>query len=67
MASMSLLAKVRIAKAQRAANVGRCVDCVTEGITTERKLAIKRDGTLEPGPRCVTTSGLKRSPQPSLP
>lgn len=31
-----------------------CKDCVAEGITTKRKLATKPDGTLEPGPRCIT-------------
>jgi len=45
---------VRIAKAKRLTNAGRCVDCVTEGITTERKLATKRDGTLQRAPRCVS-------------
>lgn len=31
-----------------------CKDCIAEGITTIRKLATKKDGTLQPGPRCVT-------------
>lgn len=34
--------------------IRRCKDCVAEGVTTTRKLATKRDGTLKPGPRCVT-------------
>ncbi|MCU1418524.1 MAG: hypothetical protein JWP32_2698 [Schumannella sp.] len=44
----------RVEKNSRAANVGRCKDCVDEGIVTQRKLATKTDGSLEPGPRCVT-------------
>jgi Recombination endonuclease VII len=32
----------------------RCKDCVAEGITTPRKIAMKPDGSLQPGPRCVT-------------
>lgn len=39
---------------QRAANAGRCVDCVAEGITNKRTMATKSDGSLQPGPRCVT-------------
>jgi len=33
---------------------GRCKDCKAEGITTDRKMATKPDGSLQPGPRCVT-------------
>lgn len=43
-----------VAAAERAANAGRCVDCVTEGVTTDRKMATDRDGRLRPGPRCIT-------------
>lgn len=32
----------------------RCKDCVAEGVTTTRKLAVDRTGALRPGPRCVT-------------
>lgn len=31
-----------------------CKDCKLEDITTIRKLATKKDGSLQPGPRCVT-------------
>lgn len=31
-----------------------CKDCRAEGITSIRKLATKADGSLQPGPRCVT-------------
>jgi hypothetical protein len=31
-----------------------CKDCITEGITTQRKLARNANGDLQPGPRCVT-------------
>lgn len=34
--------------------VKRCKDCESEGVTTTRKLATKSDGSLQPGPRCVT-------------
>lgn len=45
----------RVAKAVRVANAGRCVDCVAEGVTTDRKLATKKGSDeLQPGPRCVT-------------
>lgn len=44
----------RVNAIERAKNAGRCVDCVTEGITTDRKLASKKDGSPQPGPRCVT-------------
>lgn len=46
----------RVAKAQRAAVSGRCVDCLTEGADPKgtRVLATKDDGSLQPGPRCVT-------------
>lgn len=37
-----------------------CKDCKTEGITTARKLATKADGSLEPGPRCVTHHRARR-------
>ncbi len=37
-----------------------CKDCVAEGITTVRKMATKPDGTLHPGPRCVTHHRAKR-------
>jgi len=40
-------------------NMKRCKDCVAEGVTTRRKLATKPDGTLQPGPRCVTHHRLK--------
>ena len=32
----------------------RCKDCVAKGITSKRKLATNPDGSLAPGPRCVT-------------
>lgn len=44
----------RVRAAERAKNAGRCIDCVAEGITTARKLATKPDGSLRPGPRCIT-------------
>lgn len=45
----------RSLKAARAANAGRCCDCVAEGLTTDRKLATKKGSDeLQPGPRCVT-------------
>jgi hypothetical protein len=44
----------RVRALERAANAGRCVDCVTEGVTSKRKLATKADGELEAGPRCIT-------------
>lgn len=44
----------RALKVARAANAGRCVDCVAENITTDRKIATDRDGRPRPGPRCVT-------------
>jgi len=31
-----------------------CKDCTVDGIVTKRKLAVRSDGTLQPGPRCVT-------------
>lgn len=36
--------------------VKRCKDCVAEGIDPKgaRKLAMKPDGQLQPGPRCIT-------------
>lgn len=42
------------AKAERAANVGRCVDCVAEDMTTPRKPALDKEGNPRPGNRCVT-------------
>lgn len=44
----------RAAKVERAANAGRCVDCVTEGVTTARKPALDKAGEPRPGSRCVT-------------
>ncbi|BBC53855.1 putative endonuclease VII [Mycobacterium phage PP] len=41
--------------------VQQCKDCQTEGITTRRKLATKRDGSLQPGPRCVTHHRARRT------
>jgi hypothetical protein len=38
----------------------RCIDCIAEGITTNRPLAKKPDGTLEPGPRCWTHHRFRR-------
>lgn len=32
----------------------RCKDCVADGLTTNRKMATRSDGSLQPGPRCVT-------------
>lgn len=40
--------------------IRRCIDCTAEGITTNRKLATKRNGQLEPGPRCVTHHRARR-------
>lgn len=42
--------------------VARCKDCVAEGIDPKgkRKLATKPDGSLQPGPRCVTHHRAKR-------
>lgn len=48
---------------QRAANAGRCVDCVAEGITNKRTMATKSDGSLQPGPRCVTHWRAQRKAQ----
>lgn len=31
-----------------------CKDCVADGVTTERKIATRPDGSPQPGPRCVT-------------
>jgi hypothetical protein len=46
----------RLAKAERAKLAGRCVDCLEAGDDPKgaRKLATKDDGSLQPGPRCVT-------------
>lgn len=43
--------------------MNRCKDCVAEGVTTTRVLAKKRDGTLQPGPRCVTHHRARRKVQ----
>lgn len=32
----------------------RCVDCVAEGVTTNRPLALRANGKPQPGPRCAT-------------
>lgn len=32
----------------------RCIDCVAEGVTTSRPLALRPDGRPQPGPRCAT-------------
>lgn len=37
-----------------------CKDCKLEGVTTARKLATKPDGSLQPGPRCVTHQRARR-------
>jgi len=34
--------------------VAACKDCTAEGVTTKRKMATRPDGSLQPGPRCVT-------------
>lgn len=39
----------------------RCIDCVAEGITTNRKLATTNSGRPVPGPRCFTHHRAKRS------
>lgn len=46
----------RIAKAQRAEQAGRCVDCRAEGLDPKghRVIATKDDGSAQPGPRCVS-------------
>lgn len=44
----------RALKRARAANAGRCVDCVSEGVSTTRKPALDRNGDPRPGNRCVT-------------
>lgn len=31
-----------------------CKDCLADGIPTKRKMAVRSDGSLQPGPRCVT-------------
>ncbi|MEU4709477.1 endonuclease VII domain-containing protein [Nocardia salmonicida] len=38
----------------------RCVDCVTEGVPTRRKLKLDRRGKPVPGPRCATHHRGKR-------
>lgn len=38
----------------------QCKDCLAEGITTRRPLALKPDGTPQPGPRCATHHRAKR-------
>lgn len=38
----------------------RCIDCVAEGVTTNRPLALKRDGKPQPGPRCATHHRTRR-------
>lgn len=43
--------------------VKRCKDCVAEGVTTQRILATKKNGELEPGPRCVTHHRKRRREQ----
>lgn len=52
----------RIAKAERAKLAGRCVDCLESGDDPKgtRKLATRDDGTLQPGPRCVTHQRARR-------
>ena len=37
-----------------------CKDCVSEGITTERKIAVDKTGKPYPGPRCVTHHRLEK-------
>jgi hypothetical protein len=49
-----LVCQARVEKAARAANAGRCVDCVTEGVTTKRTPAVDKDGVPRAGNRCVT-------------
>lgn len=52
----------RLAKAQRAKLADRCVDCLESGEDPKgaRKLALKDDGTRQPGPRCVTHHRARR-------
>lgn len=40
--------------------VKRCIDCIAEGITTNRKLATTKAGKPVPGPRCATHHRAKR-------
>ena len=38
-----------------------CIDCASEGITTKpRPLALRRNGTPQPGPRCATHHRARR-------
>lgn len=41
----------------------RCKDCIAEGLDPKgkRKLATKPDGTLKPGPRCITHERSRRA------
>lgn len=39
----------------------KCIDCKSEGIQTYRPPAKKRDGTLQPGPRCATHHRARRN------
>lgn len=43
----------RVLKNERAANAGRCVDCLTEGVATIRPAP-------KPGPRCITHHRARR-------
>lgn len=38
-----------------------CKDCVTEGVTGKRVMAVDKQGNLQPGPRCVTHHRMQKT------